>query len=560
MTDLPMTPDMNNSATILAKAPAPIGRKFTPAQLRDLRSTSLLLPQIGEQVFDQQPKMENPRLAVYGRRSFKTDTNVNLSRTRDQLESDVVAMGGVYDPATDYFFDDDISAKGGKFRPGIEALLQAIKAGRYDGVLVWEYCRWTRNRRENRITTDLMRQAGCEIYSHTERWLTLFGPIGFLVEWAADQAAKESERISARITDWHAFTARAGHHKVRPPFGMIEVDHPSPWPDRDAPIQLLAPDEEPRTTLGGHSPAFLIRAAATAVLEGSSIRSVASEWNTAGYPSPNGTIWSGRTLGSLLRNPQLAGYALHQGQIVTDTQGANISPHEPLLDPGTYALLAAERTVRALAPRAKTDTDLRGMLRCSRCGATLLLNGKGPGSIFYCGARHRGGSGACQGVGISRTRAEAAVWAVVLAVLADPARLSHALTAAGDTTQTNLADVEGRLILLRDQVERLEAMELAGEFDDRDGATRHKRHHDRLTAQLDQVILEQQRLLARRPAQAVGWLDPALAVEDAVVALSDTKRRQLLRELLDHIVVGPAKSRGCRFDPSRLTYTWRAAA
>ena len=92
-----------------------------------------------------------PRLAVYKRRSKLRDMSSSMARQDAECLAHVKTLGGIHDPLIDTFSDDDISAKGGHYRPGMEALLRAIQDGRYDGVVVYEIPRALRNRRESLI-------------------------------------------------------------------------------------------------------------------------------------------------------------------------------------------------------------------------------------------------------------------------------------------------------------------------------------------------------------------------------------------------------------------------
>lgn len=540
---------------------------LSPRDLRELRAGSLLLPASGASVKDREPNRTAPRLAIYRRRSFRTDTSVSLGRQLARMEEEVGALNGSYDRAADLFQDDDLSAKGGVFRPGLEQLLRAIQDGRYDGVLVWEYSRWTRNRREGRIATDLMRTAGCELYSLQERWLSLYGPVGFLVEWATDQAAKESEHLSARVTDWHSYTAQAGHHRAAAPWGCVKEARPSPWPDRTAPIQVLVPDEQPRAEYGGNSPAQLVREGVALVVDGLTLGALASRWNEAGYPSPSGGAWRTQTLVRNLLNPQLAGFAMHRGQVV-EVDGEPYAPHTAVVDPALHQRLRDEIAVRAqpFAGRSFTESALRGLLRCGRCGGRMHASGggtRGRGKSYTC-ARRAAGPGAerCVGNNIAGPQTEAAVWAMVLELLADPDRLPGAVEAAQPgPVRDAAAAAQEQVRSLQARLDKLDDDREGGAYDDSDGERRYARQVARLVAQLEQAQQTATVVAVRRPALAAGLLDPALALEDAVAALTDQQRLTLLHQVLEHVEVLPSDvGRGARWTADRLRPVWREDA
>ena len=175
-----------------------------------LRSQSVLLPKGGAPV-RREPRRENLFLAGYTRRSVRNEGSSSLTKQKVACVERAATVGAVI--ADDcWFFDDDISAAGGHFRPGIESLLVLIKEGHFDGVVVQDITRWTRSEEENRIIVNILLAAGCDIYSYREPGLSLFGPgaSSMMLDMFVQNAAAESARLSDRIGGWHALRRQQG--------------------------------------------------------------------------------------------------------------------------------------------------------------------------------------------------------------------------------------------------------------------------------------------------------------------------------------------------------------
>ncbi len=506
------------------------------------------------------PCRTQPRLAIYARVSRTSGTSSSIDAQRTELEELVSRLEGRYDRRDDYFEDADVSAKGGKFRPSLEELLVKVEQGHYDGVLVWEFSRWTRNRGEHRFLADLLRRNACELYSKQEPWLTLYGPIGFIVDWAAELAAKESERISDRVRRWHNQRFKVGASTARAPFGMTKFEVPSPWEGRKAPIRLLKPDDKAQKALGLRSPADLIREAYVRIDSGHSVISIIKEWNEAGYPSPTGGAWFHTTLTGLLTNPVMAGFATRRQEIVLDVDQEPVRAHLPVIDEDIFNRVKLIFDEREPAAR-HNDSPLRGLLRCGNCGRTLVFHrrkdrGGPPEGVtsYYCQPSKNVGRRCKRRSSISAPPTISAVLDVVAELLADEDRLRQVLTPVpsekGDQARAELRRTQQAL-------ERLERMNLDGDFSDVGGDERYRTLHDELAQRAADANAQLVRATPRTlPPAIVEALAVPDTVRDVLEGMHNAERRRLLGILIKHIVVHPSTIRGNRFDPSRLDIEW----
>lgn len=519
------------------------------------RADSLLLPKDGASHVVREPVRVNPRLAVYVRLSAETEASVSIARQRETLERYVRQLGGVYDAAADYYEDDDKSAKGTVYRDGAELLLRAIVEDRYDGIVVWEFARFMRNKREAHIAFGLMEQHGVELYSHAETSLSLHGPGRMLLEFHLEQAAKEIEKTSSRVTAAHQFMAQFGRAPAHAPFGTRKVEVPFPGGIRVKPIYRLEPDDEPREDLGGKSPAQLVREAAAAYIAGVSARSVVRGWNAAGYPSAGAAGWSSSTLTQLLGNPLLAGYSRYRGELVCDDAGTPQLFHVPVLDKATWEDLSAVLAQRPASPRGTNDSPLRGLLRCGKCGGAMTRSGKDRHNSYRCWRDNMQAIGCHNTIVAGKT--EAVVIEAALAVLSDPARLAELHAALDERAQSEHDALEQQAAAQRTALERLDFERVTGQYDDVDGARRYERIKSQLLAQLNETLTAQRRARKPRPLALPG-AGQGMTPAEAFDAATPAERLTVLCQLIEHVVVQPAKNpNGARvYDPTRLSIVW----
>ena len=243
------------------------------------------------------------------------------------------------------FEDVDLSAYKAVERPGYEALLEAIRSERVDGVLVWKLDRLVRRPAEfERFWShcerhDVFLASVTEpIDSSTELGLAL---VRILVTFAALESATSSLRMRARNEQ----AARRGDPPGRRAYGF-------------------------RRGWSEHEPAeaAVIQEIAGRVLRGETLTSVAEDLNARGVPSPGGGRWRSTPIGSLLRNPRLVGDRVYRGEVVaTDC-------FPPILALDDFARLAV--ILRRPGRQARGGL-FSGILVCARCGGRMYPHTSG---------------------------------------------------------------------------------------------------------------------------------------------------------------------------------------
>lgn len=418
------------------------------------------------------------------------------------------------------YVDNDVGAWSGKARPDYRRMLDDIKAGRRDAVIVWHLDRLTRRPVELEEFFEVCDAAGIKDLASCTGDVDLSTHDGrFMARILGAVARKESDDKSRRTMRKHLELAEAG----RPVGGS----RPFGW-------------EDDRVTVRGEE-AAMIRAAAARVLAGASLRGVAVEWNAGPVRPTRGGRWTQSNIRRILLNPRVAGHRAMRGVIVARA----VWP--PILDEGTWQRVRsvledpARRTNPAFGSRRYL---LTGFLRCGRCGARLVSRTGYPSYGCISGAD----TGGCGGIRIVRRPLDDFVAAKVveridtpgLAVVSAPAEDEQALLAA-------LADVDVRL------------QEAGRDFYGEGVITR-------------EVFLGAQRSLTARQADLRARLAALTRVEArAVLGASDAplaegwaglpldQQRALVGAVVDRVEVGAASIRN-RFDPGRVRIVWQGGS
>ncbi|MCO8127244.1 recombinase family protein [Acidimicrobiia bacterium EGI L10123] len=287
-----------------------------------------------------------------------------------------------------------------------------------------------------------------------------------------------------------------------------------------------------------------IKEAASRVLDGESVYSVAQDWNRQGVPSTGGGQWSTHVLRKLLRQPRIAGLREHHGVVVAVGQWPaiiSVDEHERLL-----AVTAARRHGRKKAPRTY---PLVGFLRCGRCGTNLRSLGREGGKRSY--ACRSGEEDGCGGLRIKAEWVEDAVRDYVVGVLTDPLlvdRLVAALPLPDDSTQRDALEQLRQLELRRDRITDLLV----------DGSI-SKADAKRKRLEVDDAEAVLQRTLADKPASRTLTNLPSTA-HGMLAAWNERGidyQRSLINLMIDQITIHPAGAVRRSFDPDRLSWSLR---
>jgi site-specific DNA recombinase len=424
---------------------------------------------------------------------------------------------------TGIYVDDDRSAfNTRKPRPEYQRLLRDIQAGSVDGVLIWRLDRLHRQPRELEefiVITDKHEVALATVTGDVDLATTQ----GRLLAraWGAF-AAHESEVKSERLKRAFLERARKG------------VDG---WTVRmygyKADLQTIDPRE-----------ATVIREAARRILRGESLRSLTIDLNRRKIRSTTGKQWTTTHLHDLLCNPRFAGLSTYRGDIV----GKGVWP--AIIRPADSARLREHFVNRDNQNHSEYSPNiLTGLLLCGRCGAKMVATCVSPATErrrYTCPSMPGRG---CGHLSVSASHVEASALQAIVVRVASPevrarpvraaVRDRHWLKAEADLTKSQrLLDVLAT-DLAAGRISRREWLIMRPELAERIGKCSAIVMQDRYDAGLATFICNPLHLTELWPG------------------MHSSRRRTLLRGLIDHIVVRPVGVGQRRYDPTRVIVRWR---
>lgn len=451
-----------------------------------------------------------PRAVLYLRQSVSRDDSISLelqeAAGRDYCRRQGYTVVGVES-------DPGISGRTWK-RPAVQRVMALVDEGSADVIVLWKWSRLSRSRRDWAIAVDRVDVAGGRIESATEQ-VDVSTATGRLARGVlAEFAAFESDRIGEVWKEVHGKRLAEGYApNGKPRFGYV-------W---DPVEKIHRPHPETGPVL-----ADLYRR----YLAGSSVYSLVRHLNAERITTTAGGQWSDRAL----RRVMDAGFA---AGILTWRGEQHPGRHEPLIDEATWQqYLDARQLRRAVPARVKRSKYvLSGMVRCGRCGGSMVANARAGGDQYRCSTSKEHGPEACAGGYVSQSIVREAVMAWLREVADD---------VEGSAQRVDLAAAEKLSAAA-------EAERLAAVVERTDAAI------DRLTVQLADGLVSEtayeravKALEARRRVETAAV--DAAALEARQVQVVDFSavaadllarwptipvetRRETLRRMIDHVSV-----------------------
>lgn len=338
----------------------------------------------------------NPtRVALYLRQSSDVDGDeLAIKRQREQCLDLVARRGWAVDEARIYI-DNNVSASSRKPRPSYQRMVSAVQAGEVDVVVAWNLDRLTRRPRELEDWLDWHEAHGVNLLTSEESELvdlaTESGRMMLRIRGAV--ARQEVERKGRRQKESNAQGRRMGLPAgSRRAFGYTRlVTHA-----KAVTATRLGGDGNTYPAYG-HEPlepeASAVRRGFDLLLAGSSLASIAREWNDAGLTTTEGAPWSAGVVRAVLANPRYAALVSpprsSSGRADKFNLGLSDLPEgnwEPLVTPETWA--AARKVLSDPARQtnrgAPVRTLLSGIARCGKCGGPMRSGTSGRAAVYRC--------------------------------------------------------------------------------------------------------------------------------------------------------------------------------
>ncbi|MEA2580709.1 MAG: hypothetical protein QOE83_1601 [Actinomycetota bacterium] len=420
------------------------------------------------------------------------------------------------------YVDNDVSAYSGKPRPEYRRMLRDLKEGTRDGVIVYHQDRLVRQPRELEEFFDICDAAGVTQLASVSGDLDLSNDDHRVIARILGALAqKESNDKSRRIRRKHQEIAEAGEVTGggTRPFGF----------------------EEDRKTIR-QTEARIIRNLVKRRLAGESIRSLCRFLNEKAIPTVTGKPWSPQVVTRMLLSARISGQREHRGEIVA------IATWPAIITPEQTAKLRGLAGQGRRAPRTPRRYLLSRLLRCSRCGATMVSRPREDGARRYVCAKGPGLAG-CNGTFILARDLELFVVEAVLYRL-DTSELQTALRGevkADAAARSAQGDLDAALA---------QADELALAYANRDISMREWRLarqpiEDRVEA------LKKTLSRATRTTALANYVGHSATLRRQWADLDLSRQQAIVRALVDYITVGPGVRGRNTFDPTRFTPTWK---
>lgn len=470
------------------------------------------------------------RAAIYARISLDRDGE-GLGVTRQEADCRAHCHAKGWDVA-EVYVDNDIGAWSGKRRPAYRRMLDDMKAGAVDAVVVYHLDRLTRRPVELEEFFEVADAAGIRNLACVTGDVDLSTHDGqFLARILGAVARKESDDKSRRTRRKHLELAERG----------VAVGGGRPFGYDDDKV-TIRPDE-----------AALVRDAAGRVLAGATVRGVVQDWNRRGITTPRGNRWSQTALRRVLTSWRAAGIrALGDTPTTYDAWPA-------LLDADTHArlralLLAPGRTRGGYGPRTHVLTGLLYCAKCGpgNCGRRLIARPQSNRRRTYV-CTSNPDTGGCGGIRIVADDLEQWVSELVFA------RVDGPDFAAAVTQFLDRPTVDDPIPEIHACEQKL--AELADDW-----------AHDRVTRAewlaarrgVEDRLATARRQLARRTALS-GTLQPGTGAQlrdlwhrQGDDAMSIDEKHAHLTTLIERVDIAGAVPGWNRFDHRRVTITWRA--
>jgi site-specific DNA recombinase len=401
-------------------------------------------------------------------------------------------------------------------REGFEALLAAADAAKVDAIITRHQDRLTRHPETYGRLLEICVRHGILIHLYTGGVLDLathaggfLGMMNTAVAWG--ESKLRSDRVKAAVQRNAGAGKRTGGGSR--PFGYKIIRHDLGEGARRR-YRIIGEEIEP-------AEAEAIKEAATRVLRGESIRSIAFDFNDRGVKPVGGGRWAGSTLRRMLVSPRIAGLREHNGEVV----GKAVWP--AIIDRATHDRLVgllddpSRRRENFGRPRVH---PLVGLVYCASCGGKMTTSiaprqGRGYGCRKdenpVCPARVR----------IVAEPLEAYVEGYVIEQWRNPEAVK--IAQSDDDRMTRIREITDEMRHLQEQKNEVLRMKLRGEVD----AKTFREVTAEIDAAHDQLAREHNRLASEAAMPELP--DPSLAWED----LSAEDRRALTELLVDKIVI-----------------------
>lgn len=287
------------------------------------------------------------------------------------------------------YYDDGISGKSARKRSNFNLMIATAKEkdSPFDAIFVWKFSRFARNQEESLVYKNLLRKIGISVVSVSEALPD--GPFGSLVERIIEWMDEfYLINLSVEVTRGMEEKISRGEPVVPPPFGYVMGEN------------TYLPDEET---------ADIVREVFQRYANGEKQRAIAMTLGERGIRTKYGNLPENRYVDYMLHNPCYIGkirWSQDGTRVVSkrDYDNENITVYDgnwkPLISMELWEkvqkMLEVQKKRYPKHSRKEQPIEymLKGLVRCSSCGATLAMgatvSGKNKTRSMQCCNYNRG--------------------------------------------------------------------------------------------------------------------------------------------------------------------------
>ncbi|MGH4010895.1 MAG: recombinase family protein [Pseudonocardiaceae bacterium] len=456
--------------------------------------------------------------AIYCRISKARDEDQTGVDRQERLCREVAERLDLVIVAGCVFVDNNRSAwRRNRKRPGWDALLAAIRAGRVGHVIVYHPDRLMRQPRDLEELLTLSDEHDITLHGQANRRDLSDPDDRFFLRIEVAHSCRSSDDTSRRLRDALEDRARAGrpHASARRAYGY-------------APGGMVIVEEE----------AEVVREIFARYLDGDSPRQIAGGLNERGVPTAEGCRWLPESVHAVISSRHVTGIRVFRKQDYGDGDWPVI------IDRGTWSEAQERRAYRASAYRARPFRFylLRGLVMCKDC-ARAMGGAMNNGKPYYACTRRRDRTGSACIRRIYAPKLEAFVTDAAVQLLSglDISGTPRATLALPQADEAAISADEAELVGLKD-------MWTHRELSTREYRAMRKTIEDRISALRRKTIV--------RPTVEVlsGLVGPcARAAWEALAASGDLQRlNAVLRFLFAAVIIDAHHGTPGTFDYSRI--------
>lgn len=459
--------------------------------------------------------------AIYCRISKASDNDQTGVDRQERLCREVAERLGLEIPAAGFVFvDNNRSAwQRNRKRPGWDAMLEGMQAGRFQHLIVYHPDRLMRQPYDLEELLKISDDFDVTLHGQANRRDLSDPDDRFFLRIEVAHACRSSDDTSRRLKDAFADKARGGRPHVT---GRRRFGYQANGVD----IEL----EE----------AAAVREMYARYLDGQSPMEITQWLRDLQVPTVTGAPWNVVSVRRILKSPHVTGLLVFHGEVVGEGDWPAI------IDRGTWEEVQERRTYRASAHKQRPHKFflLRGLVTCTKCGRRMSGTRKGRtgGSSYSCnGLPKYDGDQTCSRT-IHADKLEAFVSDAAVKLLTD-------LDVTGSPSDVEPSEIEQAAV----EAERTELAELKEMWEGRELSTREYRSM-RMVVE-ERLSKLRKRAVVRPTAEILSGLVGRQAREkwDAFVEAGEVERlNAVLRFLFAAVLIDEHHGNSAVFDYGRI--------